>query len=159
MPKILRADDINKNKSVLWTLANKPTQDIYKLRSIDILNNLKLLYLLSDEKILVSASCFYESPITVEITRKLKELFENGDIVYFIDNDFNNVVEHGLNKQKKSPSSLSTYQKEDEIIQKGEEIDSLGILFKRSNISISGKIVDYWINDIQSNEAGSIGFT
>lgn len=159
MSRGFRISDIDKNNSVLWSLANNPTQKNYGLRTKEVINNLKILYLLTGGNIIVSASCYFESPITTEVTNRLKDWFENGEILYFIDDDLDNVVEHGQKKIEKSPRSFSVYQNKKDILIKSKQLDAWGNILKRPTISISDKIVNFWIDDVSSIEPDTIGFS
>jgi hypothetical protein len=148
--------DINLKTSVFWSWGNKPTQENRGLASDVVLNNLKMLYLLSD-KILAATSFYYESAITQKITKQLKELFEDGTIMYFIDEDLENAIEHGKKKISHSPKGLSAYRNKADVIARGKEVDSLGNILKRPNESISDKMVELWVDDVLQSEQNSVG--
>lgn len=150
----LKADD--KRQVVFWTAGNEPTQQVYGLTRENVRRHLKLLYLLSDT-IVASASYYFESPVTREVTQLLKSLFEDGSVLYFIDDDLEDVVDHAKKKMAKSPKGMREYSNRKEVLEKAKEIEHIGQLVKRPNISISNRIVELWIKDVLSSEPSSIG--
>jgi hypothetical protein len=149
-------NNIDKSNSTFWSLGNEPTQSVNHLQADYITYHLKLLYLLSD-KVLASSSFFFESEITRKVTNNLLELFENGEILYFIDEDLENFKEHGLQKIKKSPSSFTAYNNKDLVLNISKQMDERFVLLRRPKLSISNKIVELWIEEIESNETGTLG--
>lgn len=149
--------EINNQNLVLWSSANKPTQDMFGLIFSEVYLHLKSLYLLS-ETVVATASFFYESKITRDIYKKLKRLFEKGEILFFTDDIFENFHEHGIMKIEKSPKELTSYNDRETVNRLSKELDSLGYLLHRPSVSISDRIVDVWISELLSSEYGSLGF-
>ncbi|MFW0716556.1 hypothetical protein [Pedobacter sp. N23S346] len=149
-------NNIDKSNSTFWSIGNEPTQAVNNLQADYITYHLKLLYLLSD-KVLASSSFFFESEKTRMVTDNLLELFENGEILYFIDEDLENFREHGLKKINKSPSSLTAYNNKDQVLRLSKQMDEKFILLRRPKLSISDKIVELWIQELESFELGTIG--
>lgn len=145
-----------KGDIAFWSCGNRPTQKIFGLSFSYVLRHLKALYLLT-AKVLSAASFYLESEITREVTEKLKLLFERGEILYFVDETIINFREHGLIKIDKSPKKLIAYRDRELVKFRAKELDSLGYVLRRPSSSISDRIVELWINDILSNEEGSIG--
>lgn len=148
--------DIDKSTAVFWSLGNDPTQKVNNLTFYNVVEHLKLLYLLSD-KVLAAGSFYFESEITRNVTKKLQSLFENGEIVYFIDEDIENFEEHGSEKIRKSPKSLAAYKDKELVKNIAKELDSFASPLRRPPSSISDKIVELWIKEINSIETESLG--
>jgi hypothetical protein len=142
---------------VFWTLGNAPTQQAHNLEYRAVLNNLKLLYLLSG-KIIASSSYFFESPITQSVTDSLKDFFDDGSILYFFDDDLESPTDHVKKKISKSPKGLSAYSNEQKVLSEAKKLEGFNNnLLRRPNTSISDKIVELWISDILSLEDYTIG--
>ncbi len=149
-------DNLSEN-TVFWTRGNYPAQVIHQLQLSEIEYHLRLLYLLSDN-ILAAGSFYFESDLTRNITEKLKELFgHTGDVSFFIDNDIENFEEHGCKKSEKSPASLIAYRDLSKVRERGKSLDSFCNLTRRPPISISDKIVELWIEELNSNLPETLG--
>jgi len=149
--------DLRDETAVFWSGGNHPTQKIYGLSTSVVLEHLKALYLLCD-KVLAAGSFFFESGITREVTDRLELLFEQGDVLYFVDDDIKNFDEHGRKKMEKSPIDLACYRDTNFVKRCGERLDSLRFILRRPSRSISDRIVDLWIDDIYSKEPETIGY-
>lgn len=150
-------NNLKKTDLVFWTKGNYPTQKIGNLTYNIVINHLKLLYLLS-EKIVASSSFYFESPITQQVTDTLEFFFNEGDILYFFDDDLENPTEHAKKKISKSPKGLSPYQDQKAVLRKAQKIETFGDnLLRRPNHSISDKMVDLWIEEVSSTKTNSIG--
>lgn len=143
-------------REVFWSTGNYPTQLAWSLSYGEVLIHFKVLYLLCD-KIIGSASFYYESPITRDITENLRALFEKKEIVYSVGDSVSSLLEHGLQKIPKSPSNFSAYRDERIIRVYGNNLDSIGNIIKRGDYSISDKIVNIWITELISDSMESIG--
>jgi len=149
--------DLQKDKLVFWTKGNAPTQKVNNLTYDIVLNNLKLLYLLSG-KVIASASYFLESPITQQVTDSLKSFFDEGDILFFFDDNLESPTEHAEKKISKSPKGLSAYRDKKTVLSNAKKIETFGDnLLRRPPVSISDKMVDLWINEVLSTSHNSIG--
>jgi len=148
--------NLREEELAFWSSGNNPTQLLYGLTFQEALLHLKVLYLLCD-KVLAASSFYFESDITRGVTKNLKLLFDRGEILYFVDETIESYTEHGLKKIEKSPPELNAYNDACMVKQKAKELDSLRYILRRPAFSISDKIVDLWIKDINSNEIGSIG--
>lgn len=149
--------DLQKEKLVFWTKGNAPTQKVNNLTYTIVLNNLKLLYLLSG-KIIASASYFFESPITQKVTDSLKSFFDEGDILFFFDDDLESPTEHAEKKISKSPKGLSAYRDKKTVLSNAKKLETFGDkLLRRPPHSISNKMVELWIVDVSSTTINSIG--
>lgn len=155
--KHLELKDLTQKDIVFWSLGNAPTQVVRELSEEIVLINLKALYLLSDY-IIASASFFFESEITYSITHTMKNLFESGEILYFIDEDLESAKEHGEEKIKKSPKEFRAYGNKEDILLKGKKIDSFRRLLKRPKVSISDKMTQLWENEVLSKNKNTIGY-
>ena len=146
-----------KNQNIcFWSCGNKPTQELFGLSGDEILIHLKCLYLLYD-KIVCAASFFFESEITQTIARNYSILLKRGEILFFVDDEIEDFVEHGRLKTEKSPIGLSAYSDKIIVTEKGKELNSYENILKRPSYSISDRIVELWINDVISREEGTIG--
>ncbi len=148
--------DINRSTSTFWSLGNNPTQKVNNLSAFYVVEHLKLLYLLSD-KVLAAGSFYFESEITRDVTRKLQKLFEEGEILYFIDEDLENFEEHGELKVRKSPKSFEAYKDKKVVIEVAKQLDILAPPLRRPPSSISDKIVELWIKELQSESQDCLG--
>jgi len=149
--------DLQKEKLVFWTKGNEPTQKVNNLTYGIVLDNLKLLYLLSG-KIIASASYFFESPITQKVTDSLKSFFDEGDILFFFDEDLESPTEHAEKKISKSPKGLSVYRDKKTVLRNAKKLETLGDnLLRRPPLSISNKMVELWIGEVSSTANNSIG--
>ena len=160
MAKYIEAQHIRnlqKEKLVFWTKGNAPTQQVNHLSRNVVLDSLKLLYLLSG-KIIASASFFFESPITQQVTDSLKSFFEEGEILYFFDDNLDSPTEHAEKKISKSPKGLSAYRNKTIVLSNAKKLETFGNnLLRRPPLSISDKMVDLWIGEILSTNTNSIG--
>jgi len=149
--------DFPKAHLVFWTKGNAPTQRVNNLTYNVVLDHLKLLYLLSG-KIIASASYYFESPITQQVTDSLMSFFEDGDIRFFFDEDLDSPTEHAEKKFSKSPKALSVYRNKKIILSQAKKIETLGnMLVRRPPLSISNKMVELWTGEILSVNNNSIG--
>lgn len=148
---------VRNENAAFWVAGNKPTQSSYGLDVEEIYLHLKALYLLTD-RIVAAASYYFESEITREITAKLKRLFEEGDVVFFVDALVEDFTEHGASKIEHSPKNLISYSNKETVEKRADELNSYGYILKRPSQSISDKIVDIWIRDISSNIPGTLGY-
>lgn len=154
--KIGKYDTRSAEDIVFWSKGNYPTQLVNNITHQKVLEHLKLLYLLSD--IVVGSASFYlESPLTRSITAQLTQLFESGEILYFVDDDLEGAEEHAQKKLEKTPDGMNAYKSKKEILQFGKEIDDIGNLAQRPNHSTSDKIVELWIADIFALTDISVG--
>ncbi|MDR1346666.1 MAG: hypothetical protein LBK03_08220 [Bacteroidales bacterium] len=152
----LQADKTN--QIVFWTRGNFPTQQVEGLTEKIVLENFKLLYLLSGT-ILASTSYYFESPITQSVTLVLKDFFEDGSAVFFFDEDLDGPTDHAKSKIAKSPDGTTVYKDRKKILSDAKKLENLGdSLVRRENVSISDKMVGLWIEDILSTDNYSIGF-
>ena len=146
-----------KNQNIcFWSCGNKPTQELFGLTGDEVLMHLKCLYLLYD-KIVCAASFYFESEITQTIARNFNLLFKRGEILFFVDDEIEDFVEHGRLKTEKSPKELSVYSNKILVIEKGEDLNSFDHILKRPSYSISDKIVQLWVKDVVSRDEGTIG--
>jgi hypothetical protein len=113
--------------------------------------------LLSD-KILAAGSFYFESEITRQVTERLEILFEEGEILYFIDDNIEDFEEHGAEKILKSPTSFEAYNNKDIVKARAKKLNSLYIPLRRPPSSISDKIVSLWLKDLYSCEEGTLGY-
>ncbi|GHU03205.1 hypothetical protein FACS1894158_01050 [Betaproteobacteria bacterium] len=149
--------NLPKEQLVFWTKGNEPTQKVNNLTYNIVLNNLKLLYLLSG-KIIASASYFFESTITQQVTDSLKSFFEEGDISFFFDDDLDSPTEHAEKKISKSPKGLSVYRDKKTVLINARKLEIFGNnLLRRPPLSISSKMVELWIQEVLSTTSNSIG--
>jgi len=148
--------NINKPTATFWSLGNNPTQKVNNLVAYNVIQHLKLLYLLSD-KVLAAGSFYFESEITRQVTHQLQKLFEEGEILYFIDDDIENFQEHGEEKVRKSPKSLDAYSDKKLVKERAIKLDEISTPLRRPPSSISNKIVDLWLSEIHSNEPETLG--
>lgn len=149
-------NSLKDQKATFWTLGNKPNQALYGLSYSDVLLHLKSLYLLSD-KVIGAASFYFESSITRKVVDEIKPLFKSGDIAFFVDEEIENFTEHGLTKRQKSPSNFAAYKDREAILRYGGELDSLNVILRRPPLSISDRIVELWIQDVQADDFGTLG--
>lgn len=154
--KQLDLSDLGKLKIGFWALGNFPTQELLSLSESEIQIHLKVLYLLSD-KVLGSSSFYLESEITRRVTQKLKYLFERGDIIYFVDSSIEDYREHAMLKIEKSPPGFYAYRNRRVVLERARALDSLGHILRRPSYSISDRIVDLWVEDVNSLLRGSVG--
>jgi hypothetical protein len=148
---------LQKEKLVFWTKGNEPTQKANNLTYEIVLDNLKLLYLLSG-KVIASASYFFESQITQQVTEALNSFFEDGDIAYFYDDNLENPTEHAKKKISNSPKELLVYRNKRVVLSIAKKLETFGNnLLRRPPLSISNKIVELWIDDVSSTANNSIG--
>jgi hypothetical protein len=143
---------------VAWTKGSATTQGANtNLTKEVILNHLKLLYLLS-EKIITSATYFIESHITQQVTDSLKLLFEEGDIVFFIDIALEGPIEHAMKKIERNPKESSVYQDKESVFASAKKLEIFGNnILRRPSHSISDEMVNLWIYEIYSTRSDSIG--
>ncbi|MCX7922042.1 MAG: 5'-methylthioadenosine/S-adenosylhomocysteine nucleosidase [Clostridia bacterium] len=161
MPNIsdiyLYNETTKKNENIVfWSGGNSPTQKMFNLDYDTTLLRFKALYLLSD-KIVAAASFYFESQISRLITSELKDVFVNGEALYFIDENIENFKEHGLLKIGKSPEKLTAYSDKEQVMLYGSELNSLGYILRRKPESISTKMKDLWIGDLYSSSDESVG--
>lgn len=154
--KEIRIETVRSENTSFWTSGNSPTQSAFGLDLAEVLLHVKALYLLTD-RIVAASSFFFESEITRQITVALAPLFTRGELVYFVDSEFEDFEEHGATKIVTSPKALSSYSDRSLVSGRAEELSRLGHILKRPSCSISDKIVDIWIGDLQSTEPGSLG--
>ena len=149
----------NENSQIVfWTYGNFPTQQVEGLTERIVLDNFKLLYLLSGT-IVVSASCYFESSITQSIAKILKDFFEDGSAAFFFDENLEGPVDHARSKILKSPSGALVYKDSKSVLSAAKKLELLGDnLIRRKCVSISNIMVDLWIDDVLSHEAYSIGY-
>lgn len=146
-----------KNQNIcFWSCGNKPTQELFGLTGDEVLMHLKCLYLLYD-KIVCAASFYFESEITQTIAQSFNLLFKRGEILFFVDDEIEDFVEHGRLKTEKSPKELSAYSNKTLVLEKGKELNSFGHILKRPSYSISDRIVQLWVKDVVSRDEGTIG--
>lgn len=148
--------NINAPTATFWSLGNNPTQKVNNLVAYNVIQHLKLLYLLSD-KVLASGSFYFESEITRQITHQLQKLFEEGEILYFIDDDIENFQEHGQEKVRKSPKAFDAYSDKNLVKERAKKLDELSTPLRRPPSSISNKIVELWLSEIHSTEPETLG--
>jgi hypothetical protein len=148
--------DIDKSSATYWSLGNDSTQKVNNLSFYYVVEHLKLLYLLSD-KVLASGSYYFESEIARQVTKELQALFENREILYFIDEDIENFSEHGAVKRMKTPKTFEAYKDKDLVKKRGKELDSFAVPLKRPPSSISDKIVELWIRELSLEDPESLG--
>lgn len=152
----IELSSIQNENIAFWSAGNRPTQSLHGLSVSTVLLNLKSLYLLC-ERILASSSYYFESEVTREVTERLKQLFEQGKILYFVDSEIENFIEHGMQKIEKSPSNFAAYQDRNIVLQRAGTLESYGHILRRPSQSISDRIADLWVNDISSSESGTLG--
>ncbi|MEJ7623782.1 MAG: hypothetical protein WKF34_07295 [Pyrinomonadaceae bacterium] len=154
--KEIGIETVRSENTSFWTSGNAPTQSAFQLDFAEVLLHVKALYLLTD-RIVAASSFFFESEITRQITLDLAPLFTRGELVYFVDSEVEDFEEHGDTKIVTSPEELNSYNDPSLVKDRAEELSGLGYILKRPSCSISDKIVDIWIRDIQSTEPGSLG--
>lgn len=136
-----------------WSLGNSPTQQISRLELQEVLLHTKALYLLSD-KIVGSSSFYFESTITRQITSELAELFNRGDILYFVDDNTENYFEHGVRKAEKSPEHMLCYQDKYLVTSNSEYLENIGFILRRPDVCLSDTIASLWVKDVLNSRFG-----
>jgi class 3 adenylate cyclase len=148
--------DLEGHRLALWRLANVPDQQISGLSEEEIILHLCALYLLADN-IVASASTYFESKETRRVTHRLRALFEEGAVLYFVDDEMETFLDHGMEKKKKSPADMICYHDTKTLDRRAAELASLGHLLRRPARSISEEIVTLWCEDLSSSVMGSLG--
>jgi hypothetical protein len=139
-----------------WSSANKPTQELFGLTAQEALLHFKVLYLLTD-RVIGAASFYFESEITRRVTHEVRPLAERGELLFFVDAQLEDFVDHGMSKTEKSPRGLTAYENAADVRSRGLYLNSLGHVLRRPSSSISDAIVDYWIQDLVNPQVGSLG--
>ena len=115
----IELSSISAESCVFWSGGNRPTQILHRLSTREEILHLKALYLLTD-RVLAAASFYFESNITRSATKRLRTLFERGEILYFIDNSIEDFAEHGAEKHEKSPTGLASYRNKELVAERAK---------------------------------------
>ena len=93
---------ITHERNAFWSTGNFPTQKAFSLSEHDVYMHLVGLILLS-KRVLASASFYYESRITRKVVRRLDHAFKSGDVLFFINEQYDCAKDHG---EAKMPGDL-----------------------------------------------------
>lgn len=153
----LNFNGIVSDSTVLWSRGNAPTQEAESLGPNVLRLHFISAYLLSD-RLVASASYFYESARTRELTREFADIFRRGDAVYFVDENLDGFQHHALRKKEKSPVALGSYHNEILVASASAELNALNYIVRRSDKSVSEGIVRLWSADLLSSNEGTLGW-
>lgn len=153
----LSLSGVSSDAAVFWSRGNAPTQKTERLDLKVLRLHFVAAYLLSD-KLVASASFFFESSDTRKVTREFAEVFRRGDAIYFVDESMDGFHHHGRRKREKSPTSLHCYHDGQLIESVSNELESLDYILRRPDKSVSEGIAKLWSADVISSQKGTLGF-
>ena len=139
-----------------WSRGNRPTQRAFGIGPAQALLHLKALCLLA-ERVVAAASFFFESPVTRTVIAHSENLVTAGELLFFVNEEYETFSDHGLRKVEKSPEGLVAYRDRHLVLELGQRLDSLGDVLQRPNQDLSAVIVDLWNRDLLALEPGSLG--
>lgn len=151
----LTLSEVVNEGAVFWSRGNAPSQRDEGLTAKEVRLHLVSAYLLA-EKVLASASFYFESQYTRDITSEFSELFREKSVVYFVDESMDGFLEHGLRKAEKSPLELRCYHDSELVGIAGKALNDLGVILRRPDISVSAEIENLWLADVMA-DSGALG--
>lgn len=151
----LTLSEVVNESAVFWSRGNAPSQRDEGLTAKEVRLHLASAYLLA-EKVLASASFYFESQDTRDVTKEFSKLFHEKSIVYFVDESMDGFTEHALRKAEKSPPELQCYHNSELVSTAGKALNDLGVILRRPDISVSAEIERLWLADVIT-DSGVLG--
>lgn len=151
----LTLSEVVKQGAVFWSRGNAPSQRDEGLTAKELRLHFVSAYLLA-EKVLASASFYFESEDTRDVTSEFSKLFHEKSVVYFVDESMDGYLEHGIRKAEKSPPELQCYHDSDLVRTSGKALNDLGAILRRPDISVSAEIERLWLADVMT-DSGVLG--
>lgn len=145
-------------RTLFFTSGNLPTQEAYGLTHDDVLNAF-VVALLRSERVLLAASFYFESPATRSLVRRFPSVWHSGNegATFFINTAYPTIVDHGLGKVEKSPSSFDPYSSLELVRRRGATLDNLGHVVVRDDVDMSAALANSWIRSCLSAEDQTVG--
>ena len=152
---LYRLQNVQSPDNAFWSSGNKPTQESFRLDQRASEWHFRALLLCSN-KVLAAASFFYESEVTREITSRFEAAFMDGDALFFISEEYESVGQHAEAKQEKSPGELKNAYVGRSAREHTSELEEIGNVLLRPNVSISEIIRREWLNEVASSDPGGL---
>ena len=102
----LTLSEVVNEGAVFWSRGNAPSQRDEGLTSKEVRLHLLSAYLLA-EKVLASASFYFESQYTRDITSEFSKLFREKSVVYFVERKHGWISRAWPSKGREEPSRTS----------------------------------------------------
>ena len=151
----LQLSRIQFDQNSFWSAGNQPTQLVFNLDEKLAERHLKALILISN-RVLASASFYFESGITRRIARKNSVYLERGDLLFFVNEEYQSIKDHAEQKRRKSPEPLVGNYSGIRVGRFSNELSDAGDTLFRPDVDLSALIRQVWRLDLSAVERGSI---